>query len=52
MMARVGRCHNGYATAQQHHVYLQGFKNTKVGKGHWNEQGHRLAGEMMSGYAR
>jgi hypothetical protein len=36
------------AYAQQHHLYLHGFKNTKMGAGHWNEDGHRLAGELIA----
>jgi len=35
--------------ADAHHVYLHGFANTKLGTGHWNEQGHRLAGELIAG---
>jgi hypothetical protein len=34
--------------AQQHHLYLQGFKNTTMGGGHWNANGHRLADEMIA----
>jgi hypothetical protein len=34
-----------YATA--HHVYLHGFKGN-LGGGHWNQNGHRLAGEMIA----
>lgn len=37
------------AYADQHHVFLHGFGNTKLGVGHWNEAGHRLAGELMAG---
>jgi hypothetical protein len=36
------------AYADQHHVFLHGFSNTKLGVGHWNEAGHRLAGELMA----
>jgi len=36
------------AYADQHHVFLHGFKNTKLGEGHWNELGHRLAGELIA----
>jgi hypothetical protein len=36
------------AYAQSHHVYLHGFSNTPMGFGHWNSEGHRLAGEMIS----
>jgi hypothetical protein len=34
-----------YATT--HHVYLHGFKGN-LGGGHWNQNGHRLAGDMIS----
>jgi hypothetical protein len=34
-----------YATA--HHVYLHGFKDN-LGGGHWNQNGHRLAGDMIA----
>jgi hypothetical protein len=34
-----------YAAA--HHVYLHGFKGS-LGSGHWNQQGHRLAGQMIA----
>jgi hypothetical protein len=37
------------AYADQHHVFLHGFDNAKLGEGHWNEAGHRLAGELMAG---
>jgi hypothetical protein len=36
-----------YATA--HHVFLHGFKDNPGG-GHWNQKGHRLAGEMIAGW--
>ncbi len=36
------------AYAQQHHVYLHGFKNTKTGEGHWNELGHRVGGDLIT----
>jgi hypothetical protein len=36
------------AYAGQHHVFLHGFKNTSLGEGHWNELGHRLAGELIA----
>jgi hypothetical protein len=35
-----------YAT--EHHVYLHGFKNTPMGFGHWNAQGHHLAGKLIA----
>jgi hypothetical protein len=34
--------------ADQHHVFLHGFENTKLGVGHWNEAGHHLAGELIA----
>jgi hypothetical protein len=34
-----------YAT--QHQVYLHGFAGA-LGKGHWNQQGHRLAGQTIA----
>jgi len=34
--------------ADQHHSFLHGFPNTQAGKGHWNELGHRLAGELIA----
>jgi len=36
------------AYAQQHQVYLHGFRNTKVGEGHWNELGHQVGGELIA----
>lgn len=34
--------------AEEHNAYLHGFENTKLGEGHWNERGHRLAGELLA----
>ena len=34
--------------ADNHSVYLHGFDNSILGYGHWNETGHRLAGESIS----
>lgn len=34
--------------AQEHGVYLHGFENAKLGRGHWNETGHRVAGEIIA----
>ncbi len=34
--------------ARQHDVFLHGFENTKPGQGHWNETGHRVAGEIIA----
>jgi len=33
--------------AVEHHVYLHGFANSKLGIGHWNPEGHALAAELM-----
>lgn len=30
-----------------HSLYLHGFSNTKMGAGHWNEDGHQLASETI-----
>jgi hypothetical protein len=34
------------AYAEEHHVYLHGFKNSHIG--HWNDLGHGLAGEILA----
>jgi hypothetical protein len=34
--------------ADEHHIFLHGFRNTIAGTGHWNVQGHELAGEMIA----
>lgn len=34
-----------YAT--QHRVFLHGFSNVGMGRGHWNERGHLLAAELI-----
>ena len=36
------------AFAQENNVFLHGFNNTVMGKGHWNEAGHKLAAELIS----
>lgn len=36
------------AHAEQHGVHLHGFENTKLGTGHWNADGHRVAGELVA----
>jgi len=33
--------------ATQEGIFLHGFNNTTMGKGHWNENAHRLAGEIL-----
>lgn len=37
-----------YAAA--HRVHLHGFANTQLGGGHWNENGHTLAAELIARY--
>jgi len=34
--------------AADHGVYLNGFNDRNWGAGHWNESGHRLAGEVIA----
>jgi hypothetical protein len=34
--------------ATQDKLYLHGFPNTAMGRGHWNETGHRLAAEVLA----
>jgi hypothetical protein len=36
------------AYADERHVYLHGFTNTQFGSGHWNADGHRVAGELIA----
>jgi hypothetical protein len=36
------------AYAETHHQYLHGFANAKLGRGHWNAQGHRVAAELIA----
>jgi hypothetical protein len=36
------------AQAEQRQVFLHGFENSGIGTGHWNSQGHRLAGELIA----
>lgn len=36
--------------AEQHHLFLHGFPATGLGRGHWNAQGHRVAGELIAQY--
>ena len=36
--------------AARQHVYLHGFPNTQMGGGHWNEQGHALAAELIAAH--
>jgi hypothetical protein len=41
-----GPAYRSYAEKNQ--VYLHGFKNTRLGTGHLNENGHKLLGESMA----
>ena len=41
--------HRLFEDAALNHAYLNGFPNTAMGEGHWNELGHRFAGEAMAG---
>jgi hypothetical protein len=34
--------------ADEHHVFLHGFKNTPMGFGHWNAAGHAQAGRLIA----
>lgn len=34
--------------AEKKKAYLHGFANSALGEGHWNEEGHRLAGELIA----
>ena len=34
--------------ADKNKIYFHGFKNTKLGEGHWNETGHKYAGEILA----
>ena len=34
--------------AEKDQVYFHGFENTEMGGGHWNSDGHKLAGELIS----
>ena len=34
--------------ADARRVYLHGFKNVALGVGHWNEEGHRMAAELLA----
>ena len=34
--------------AEQHQVYLHGFPNTQLGSGHWNVDGHAVAGQVIA----
>lgn len=39
------------ARAELEQLFLHGFNNTKLGTGHWNEIGYRLAGEIIASSA-
>ncbi|HET6426595.1 MAG TPA: hypothetical protein VFG20_23085 [Planctomycetaceae bacterium] len=34
--------------AQRDKIFFHGFRNTSPGSGHWNEQGHKTAGELIA----
>ena len=34
--------------ADRRHAFVHGFPNTRIGTGHWNATGHRLAGELIA----
>lgn len=34
--------------AEKNRMYFHGFPNTKLGTGHWNQDGHRIAGQIMA----
>jgi hypothetical protein len=36
------------AYAQEHNAFLHGFDNSGIGIGHWNREGHRLAGKFIA----
>jgi hypothetical protein len=36
------------AEAEKNQRYFHGFPNTKLGTGHWNQEGHRRAGQIMA----
>jgi hypothetical protein len=42
----LGRSFQSYA--EKNRVYLHGFKNTRLGAGHLNENGHKLIGESLA----
>jgi hypothetical protein len=34
--------------ADKNQIFLHGFENTRMGVGHWNKQGHQLAGKLIT----
>ena len=34
--------------AEKNKIFLHGFKNTKLGDGHWNIEGHKISSEIIS----
>jgi len=36
--------------AESGRIYFHGFPNTRMGIGHWNEDGHRVAAEIIAGH--
>ena len=53
-LARIGRFPCWQLTprmreiAQKNGLFFHGFDNTALGSGHWNEDGHRVAGELLA----
>jgi hypothetical protein len=37
-----------YEKAKMQGTYFHGFENTQLGSGHWNENGHAIAGELIA----
>jgi hypothetical protein len=36
------------AYGEEHEVFLHGFENTALGRGHWNPAGHRLGAQLIA----
>jgi hypothetical protein len=36
--------------AEETNTFMHGFKNTSLGEGHWNGNGHKYAGEFIANY--
>ena len=34
--------------AEEHQIFLHGFENSRLGMGHWNKEGHQLAGRLIA----
>ena len=37
-----------WAYTKENHTFVHGFENTRLGIGHWNDMGHRLAGQIIA----